>query len=1147
MKIIFFLEPAIEFGNPTFRFSTLRNIIIPQIKALTKANHECCLFASEPVLERARQDGIDIRDALTVAIDPLSWTNQEGYLSRSLRHLRNEITETETRILSKIIAGSNPPGFYPDLVIVWESPIEVLKTVFPNVPIMVQQPGLLSRSPYQNLISMDEGLLWNATQPRSSELTNNHAKDIENLRRTTKALFSLDFLSVEFLEKLRSRFNSLILLPLQVDDYFMVNGCLESGTTQVELITSILMELPEHIGLIVTSYRTKDNRTRTLTDAMISYLRSRFKNFIYDKAIDDRSNPSQILTTLVDGVVCVSSSIGFHAALWKKPLMTIGRSHLEPYKTAQDLSELIQQAEKRLQFCRDNEVLWSLSMLNFPVRDFHSSQYIDRVIEFAKFGRPVENDSKIMESIFDTKSQEHIFLSQVGLMQQQQSKVTGTHTAELAMQIPRYEVISFDVFDTLVNRPFMQPSDLFDLMDRQLKDVVNRPDIDFRFERKTAESIAFEVAVSSGRGEIEISEIYEVLRKRTGISERHAQQLMEMEKSAEVRLMQRREAGYHAFELAKALNKRIILVSDMYLPKDVIEMILLKCGYFGFEKLYLSSEVGLKKHSGALYDYVLTELDISPGKVLHIGDNLKGDIQRSKEKGMKAFHLVQSIERFKLSTAYTIPWKRDENRHSLDWSIILACVGHKFCNNPYLPERKGTLFNADPRRLGYYGVGPLLLGFAHWLLKAAMRDGVQRLYFLSRDGLLMKRAYDLVAAHFPEAPKSIYLLCSRRAVNLAKAENLEHLMDLLNVEYAHQMHIVDLLKNRFGLNVDENVSRTLAEHGFDINSRIVSDDRRKLKSVIMALANQILDIAKTERRNYLQYLKSQGIFSEGKVAVVDIGYAGTMQESLFILNGSEKPIEGYYLITFRTALSRVQSRGLVAQAFLSNFVDRHDTFHPFCKHVPMYETLFSAPETSFVRIFEGKDGTLVPVFAAATLGEEKRKEVVTKIQSGAVEFVEEFLARFGTWISVLDIEPTKTIRVLDEYFSKPHPKDAQILMNVEFEDLYGGRSKTVLLPVGAKNEEDCIWRQGRESLKVASRGSNAGKAIGTFSDKRTASRTGPEGVIHIVFAPVINLASVLFYFLAKRVLRPEKYKKLRRDPNLFFFDAKSPLARFFDG
>ena len=74
----------------------------------------------------------------------------------------------------------------------------------------------------------------------------------------------------------------------------------------------------------------------------------------------------------------------------------------------------------------------------------------------------------------------------------------------------------------------------------------------------------------------------------------------------------------------------------MYLPKHVIADMLEKNGYEKYDKLYLSNEYNLRKGDGKLQKVLLT--DFKEKKIVHIGDSLNGDINKSLEAGLQAIY-----------------------------------------------------------------------------------------------------------------------------------------------------------------------------------------------------------------------------------------------------------------------------------------------------------------------------------------------------------------------------------------------------------------------------------------------------------------------------------------------------------------------------
>ncbi|MBN3864748.1 hypothetical protein HCU66_21190, partial [Pseudomonas frederiksbergensis] len=95
MNVLFYLEPAIELGNPEFRYATLRSSIVPQVTALRSAGVNVHCIISQVIAERALRDGHIAALGSVSTIDPLNWTEGENTLERSLRHHAKSYKEGE--------------------------------------------------------------------------------------------------------------------------------------------------------------------------------------------------------------------------------------------------------------------------------------------------------------------------------------------------------------------------------------------------------------------------------------------------------------------------------------------------------------------------------------------------------------------------------------------------------------------------------------------------------------------------------------------------------------------------------------------------------------------------------------------------------------------------------------------------------------------------------------------------------------------------------------------------------------------------------------------------------------------------------------------------------------------------------------------
>lgn len=193
-------------------------------------------------------------------------------------------------------------------------------------------------------------------------------------------------------------------------------------------------------------------------------------------------------------------------------------------------------------------------------------------------------------------------------------------------------VLSFDIFDTLIKRPFEKPTDVFAYMANSLPLVPK----DFPQCRVEAERLARR---SAPGGECNMNEIYAELAKMEGYDEALCKTLSSMEKETELRICEPRPEGAELLLAAKHLDIRVILISDMYLSRLRISRMLCKCGLKNFAELYVSSEHRQNKANGDLFRYVRKCEELPFSSMLHIGDNPISDVIIPRNLGMHALYL----------------------------------------------------------------------------------------------------------------------------------------------------------------------------------------------------------------------------------------------------------------------------------------------------------------------------------------------------------------------------------------------------------------------------------------------------------------------------------------------------------------------------
>ncbi len=593
---------------------------------------------------------------------------------------------------------------------------------------------------------------------------------------------------------------------------------------------------------------------------------------------------------------------------------------------------------------------------------------------------------------------------------------------------PDIRLVVFDIFDTLLLRPLLNPETTKRIIAERLGGGLGEI---YQRYRKRAE---WEARSSEGR-DVTLSKIIERLSELSGLDKISAQRILEMEANIEDGSVSLRQEAADLLSLLVKEGKRVVLASDMYLSSDLILHMLERHGIKGFSALYLSSEVGVRKDSGDLYQHLLDAEEISPAETLMIGDNEHSDIQIPWGIGLKTLHVLRPVELGK-SLARLAPLLEDvlkgQNLH--DEITLGLLVRENFGALSFKSFDPTSLFLPTPYHVGYSILGPLMDAFCHWLKLEAKVHGIERFYFLSREGQFIKRAFDLFAGdHSPVT--SDYLILSRRAVTVPAIHCREDIYAIARHRYFPGPPSV-FLRERFGLELSGQEIRRL---GFKESLLSVGNDGdiSHLLPLLNNLEERIFSNALRERLGLMTYLESAGLFDEKMTGVVDIGYSGTIQRSLNEL--LEKKIHGFYLATSRkaglvTALYKVIVSGCFAHqigsvengpAILSRSFD--------------LERLLSSSDPQVVTYCSDEEGRPLARYNPLSPEELASKGVRDDIQRGAMAFMQDAISVRQDLLPDFVVSAAFANQLYEAFVSHHSDSEEQILKAIVLDDHYCGR------------------------------------------------------------------------------------------------------------
>ncbi len=415
---------------------------------------------------------------------------------------------------------------------------------------------------------------------------------------------------------------------------------------------------------------------------------------------------------------------------------------------------------------------------------------------------------------------------------------------EFAQKLLEYEVVSFDIFDTLILRPLAKPSDLFALVGEKLH-ITN-----FRALRCSAERKAKTLHQErTGIRDVTINDIYDVIADYAGID---AEEGIKAEFETEMDLCFANPYIKQAFKILKARNKRIIAVSDMYIPRTMMEKLLEKCGYTGFEKVFVSCEYGCNKRSGELYDRVST--DLGGAKWIHVGDNGASDVHSAHTHGIEAYQYRNCHE---LGNAF-----RPENMSDLTYSAYAGIVNTTLHN--------GTEQHTPFYEYGFVCGGLYVLGYASWIHRQAMQRGITKILFLSRDGKIYKKIFDML---YPDM-ESEYVYWSRIAGVKSVIPRCRNDFLIRMVDHKTVSIIETKISSELEMLGISDLEPLLKDYRLRADDVITADNADSLKRFFIdnfsTLEERAAPASEQYKAAFAQYVKGHK-----KVAVVDVGWAGS--------------------------------------------------------------------------------------------------------------------------------------------------------------------------------------------------------------------------------------------------------------------------------
>lgn len=564
------------------------------------------------------------------------------------------------------------------------------------------------------------------------------------------------------------------------------------------------------------------------------------------------------------------------------------------------------------------------------------------------------------------------------LDQTESALVHREEPGSLAEKLSSFDVISFDIFDTLIFRPFSEPTDLFFIVGQRLGYM------DFKRIRMEAEHQArMKKFKSCTSFEVTLEEIWTQLERMTGID---AARGMEIEIETELALCYANPYMYKVFHMLQDAGKRIVITSDMYLTAEILGRLLEQCGYKGYERIFVSCEEQKAKGDGKLFDRVRQVCSAEAATNLrfaHVGDNPGSDVRMADKHAFKAF-AYQNVNR------NTLLYR------SYDLSPVIGGAYRGIVNNRIYCGT--TIYNRN-QEYGYIYGGLFALGYCCFIHEYCRMHKIDKILFIARDGEILRRAYSVL---FPEE-KTEYVYLSR----LAAAK--------LTAGYFKYDYLRKLVRHKTGQGYS--LRRILQGMELEILVDALKDTAELKPEDKLAWSNvddfidfleenwqRILDTYKEQREAAGEWYR-ECIGDAGSAVAVDIGWAGSGALALKILFEKEWhiPCSLTGIVagtnTVHNAEPDMSETMLLDGSQVSYLYSAAANRDLWKKHDPAnmyniyFELLTSSESPSFKGFYFDKKGRVELKFQKP----EGNHEGIRDIQQGILDFIRDYKEHFESY------------------------------------------------------------------------------------------------------------------------------------------------------
>lgn len=588
---------------------------------------------------------------------------------------------------------------------------------------------------------------------------------------------------------------------------------------------------------------------------------------------------------------------------------------------------------------------------------------------------------------------------------------------EQMVKSDKYQVVCFDIFNTLLLRPLFSSGDIYKLLGKKIGYENLYDAVAIAEKRLLADGETDRTCINS---EMLYSEIEKLFPKKfSAIKALTAEDELYMNICTERRYVKR------LYDTALCNGKEIALITDYPVPRKLLEKLLEKNGYTGYRDIYIAYETGTVKKDGSIFKLIVKEFsDVtdSVSGIFYLTTVYDNDMKSAEGVGISARYIPSPIAALrkcrKLGELYNNLPADSDNKY------LIAYSANRVFDDPFIEYSDDAYLNGSIDNFGEFVFSPLVLAFEKWMLDDCEDSGVTDLCYVYRDGYLPEKIHNVMGEYYSSV-KTCRMYLTRALANVFYAEENNGLNESLNKYLTGSNMKRDIfIKNRlFAEEGSEDYSEAVKifrEHGvYNSDDVIRRDDYLKYAQEFEGIFKRGAQKRLSETKAYID-----SVFSgRGKAAIFDVGYRGSACGILKKNFGIETI--GYHFFA-KEMVKNVNAEGLDVRSPV--FMGLSDEQKTTVIQV-LTEDLLNSQEQSVIGV--KRDGN---EFILLRDEHVNFSETIDTVQTNCIKYAQGFVSLLGEDFKLMKFDVLTFYEFYRRFLEKMSESDCDLFSDIRFVD-----------------------------------------------------------------------------------------------------------------